>query len=306
MANILKQLRNIFIIILMMLTVCFASETCAQEHLSRSMLMLSNVNTAQGLSSDRVYSIVQADDGAMWISTKRGVDRYNGRIVTGYQLSTDKIFSDASGGRNIKLLKDEHQQIYAYDNKGKLYVYNRQKDAFDLIYDLFLIFRESVWVNEIIIDKNGTFWIAMNKGVYIIPSQGHKKFIVKNTYVNHIAFVGNLLLIGSTQGIFSYSIPKKRLRRTLADCSVLSSYHDVANHQLWLGTFHKGIQVVDDRTWQPIAMPTSLKILPNHGGTLGGHGLSTFASWVRWLILVGITTRSGCSANTTMRRLTSL
>ena len=47
--------------------------------ISRNMFILSNVNTEQGLSSARVYSIIQTEDGAMWISTKRGVDRYNGR-----------------------------------------------------------------------------------------------------------------------------------------------------------------------------------------------------------------------------------
>lgn len=68
----------------------------AQEYLTRNMLMLSNLNTDNGLSSARVYSIVEAEDGAMWISTKRGVDRYNGQQVRNYTLATDMQFSDAS------------------------------------------------------------------------------------------------------------------------------------------------------------------------------------------------------------------
>ena len=49
----------------------------AHGHISRNMFMIYNLNTDNGLSSPRVYSIVEAEDGAMWISTKRGVDRYN-------------------------------------------------------------------------------------------------------------------------------------------------------------------------------------------------------------------------------------
>ena len=81
----------------------------AQGALRRDMLMLTNINTNRGLSSARVYSIMQASDGAMWISTKSGVDRFNGQMVKNYELTTDKLYSDVSGGRNFKLFKDAHQ-----------------------------------------------------------------------------------------------------------------------------------------------------------------------------------------------------
>ena len=72
----------------------------AHGHISRNMFMISNLNTDKGLSSTRVYSIGEAEDGAMWISTKRGVDRYNGQLVSNYTLATEMQYSDASG-RNI-------------------------------------------------------------------------------------------------------------------------------------------------------------------------------------------------------------
>lgn len=124
---------------------------------------------------------------------------------------------------------------------------------------------ESVVVNEVIIDRQGNFWIAMDKGIYVISSTdttGKGKFILKNTYVNHIAFVGQHLLIGSPKGVYSYSLAKRRLSKRGADCSVLSSYHDVAAHQIWLGTFHKGIKVLDDRTWQLLPAVASLQEMP--------------------------------------------
>ena len=34
---------------------------------------------------------------------------------------------------------------------------------------------------------------------------------------------------------------------------MLSSYHDVKAHQIWLGTFHRGIVLLDDRTWKPLS-----------------------------------------------------
>ena len=130
----------------------------AQEHLTRNMLMLSNVNTDNGLSSARVYSIVEAEDGAMWISTKRGVDRYNGQQVRNYTLATDMQFSDASG-RNIKLTKDSQQHIYAYDNKGKVYLYNKVKDTFQLQVNLINVLGGSMVLNDLLVDDKGCFWM---------------------------------------------------------------------------------------------------------------------------------------------------
>ena len=241
----------------------------AQEHLTRNMLMLSNVNTDNGLSSSRVYSIVEAEDGAMWISTKRGVDRYNGQQVRNYTLATDMQFSDASG-RNIKLTKDSQQHIYAYDNKGKVYLYNKVKDTFQLQVNLINVLGGSMVLNDLLVDDKGCFWMALDRGVYRMPAptiagsqektalglQNKGKYILKNTYVNHIRFIGKQLLIGSPSGVFVYSPNAAQPRLVLRGYSVLSSYHDVKAHQIWLGTFHRGILLLDDRTWKPLSSKT--------------------------------------------------
>ena len=247
------------------------SQLHAQEHLTRNMLMLSNLNTDNGLSSARVYSIVEAEDGAMWISTKRGVDRYNGQQVRNYTLATDMQFSDASG-RNIKLTKDIQQHIYAYDNKGKIYIYNKVKDTFQLQVNLMNVLGGSVVLNDLLVDDKGCFWMALDRGVYMMAHlsiAGSKdktaynkgKYILKNTYVNHIRFFGKQLLIGSPSGVFAYSQNAAQPRLLLRGYSVLSSYHDVKAHQIWLGTFHRGILLLDDRTWKPLSSLTQFSSL---------------------------------------------
>ena len=271
----LRYIQCILMLVLLLLSESISSVLHAQEHLSRNMLMLSNVNTEQGLSSARVYSIVQAGDGAMWISTKRGVDRYNGMLVKNYSLATDKLYSDASGGRNIKLLKDAHLRIFAYDNKGKLYIYNKVEDRFLLTHDLRNILGGSLVVNEIVTDAQGNFWIAMDRGLYLLPAlpaggmdeevlpvhpQG--KFVIKNTYISHLSFVGQRLLVGTPQGAYVYQPKTKRKQQIVNGCYVLSSYYDAARHQLWLGTFHEGIRMVDDRSWCTLPLPSSLQEIP--------------------------------------------
>ena len=256
---------------LWLLCMVLCSQLHAQEHLTRNMLMLSNLNTDNGLSSARVYSIVEAEDGAMWICTKRGVDRYNGQQVRNYTLATDMQFSDASG-RNIKLTKDSQQHIYAYDNKGKIYIYNKVKDTFQLLVNLMNVLGGSVVLNDLLVDDKGCFWMALDRGVYMMAHlsiAGSKdktaynkgKYILKNTYVNHIRFFGKQLLIGSPSGVFAYSQNAAQPRLLLRGYSVLSSYHDVKAHQIWLGTFHRGILLLDDRTWKPLSSLTQFSSL---------------------------------------------
>lgn len=256
---------------LWLLCMVLCSQLHAQEHLTRNMLMLSNLNTDNGLSSSRVYSIVEAEDGAMWISTKRGVDRYNGQQVRNYTLATDMQFSDASG-RNIKLTKDSQQHIYAYDNKGKIYIYNKVKDTFQLQVNLMNVLGGSVVLNDLLVDDKGYFWMALDRGVYMMAHlsiAGSKdksaynkgRYILKNTYVNHIRFFGKQLLIGSPSGVFAYLQNVAQPRLLLRGYSVLSSYHDVKAHQIWLGTFHRGILLLDDRTWKPLSSLTQFSSL---------------------------------------------
>lgn len=261
---------------LWLLYMVLCSQLHAQEHLTRNMLMLSNLNTDNGISSARVYSIVEAEDGAIWISTKRGVDRYNGQQVRNYTLATDMQFSDACG-RNIKLTKNSQQHIYAYDNKGKIYIYNKVKDTFQLQVNLMNVLGGSVMLNDLLVDDKGCFWMALDRGVYRMdppsiagskditapdsPNKG--KYILKNTYVNHIRFIGKQLLIGSPSGVFAYSPNAVQPRLLLRGYSVLSSYHDVKAHQIWLGTFHRGIILLDDRTWKPLSSLTQFSSLAN-------------------------------------------
>ena len=70
--------------------------------------------------------------------------------------------------------------------------------------------------------------------------------------MHHIQFVGQRLLIGTSKDVYCYSVATQKIAKKISGSSVVSSYHDVEGHHIWLGTFHEGVKVVDDRTWKPI------------------------------------------------------
>ena len=120
----------------------------------------------------------------------------------------------------------------------------------------------SIVLNELLVDEKGNFWLAMDKGLYclsasadgkeIVRKKAKGRFILKNTYINHIQFVGQRLLIGTSKDVYCYSVATQKIAKKISGSSVVSSYHDVEGHHIWLGTFHEGVKVVDDRTWKPI------------------------------------------------------
>ena len=162
----------------------------------------------------------------MWISTKRGVDRYNGQLVSNYTLATEMPYSDACG-RNIKLTQDHHRQIYAYDNKGKVYIYNKVKDTFVLRCNLLNILGGSIVLNELLVDEKGNFWLAMDKGLYclsasadgkeIVRKKAKGRFILKDSYINHIQFVGKRLLIGTSKDVYCYSVATQKIAKKISE-----------------------------------------------------------------------------------------
>ena len=89
-------------------------------------------------------------------------------------------------------------------------------------------------------------------GKEIVREKAKGRFILKNTYINHIQFVGQRLLIGTSKDVYCYSVATQKIAKKISGSSVVSSYHDVEGHHIWLGTFHEGVKVVDDRTWKPI------------------------------------------------------
>lgn len=143
-----------------------------------------------------------------------------------------------------------------------IYIYNKVKDTFVLRCNLLNILGGSIVLNELLVDEKGNFWLAMDKGLYclsasadgkeIVRKKAKGRFILKDTYINHIQFVGQRLLIGTSKDVYCYSVATQKIAKKISGSSVVSSYHDVEGHHIWLGTFHEGVKVVDDRTWKPI------------------------------------------------------
>lgn len=251
-------LRRKFVLFILLLTACSVA-WCGDCRIDRHMFMLSNLNTDNGLSSSRIYSVLEASDGAMWFSSKSGIDRFNGHEVKNYYLSTENKFSDASG-RMIRLVKDFNNNIFAYDNKGKIFVYDSRLDEFILKYNLDNVIKGGVILNDVYIDRNGVLWVALNRGLFKMSPRSTNSWIMRGVYANHVNSIGDRLIIGTTTGVYIYNFAHHQNKMLIKSLSVQSSFFDNKTHYLWLGTFHEGVKVFDIHDMRLVHMPALAKV----------------------------------------------
>ena len=90
---------NLVITLLLMINMAVKAE------LTNRMFDVRHVGYAEGLSSQRVFSIVEDGDGAMWIATKTGIDRYNGHTVKNYDLPGSFYYGDLAGRRLLLIVR---------------------------------------------------------------------------------------------------------------------------------------------------------------------------------------------------------
>lgn len=209
----------------------------AYRHMVSEVLRLDNT---AGLSSQKVYSIAEDRDGAIWISTKSGVDRFNGRILKNYDLESNSFYGDKAG-RIIRLYLDG-QDLYAYENTGKVHKYSSAYDSFILTSDLSDLSHGDILLNKMLVNPDGSILYATNDGLYKYTSDKDYRPILPGVAVNDIIKANGYLFVATSSGL-------KVMRGDqavkdvgmLKDANIQSLYFDKDNPTLYVGAFNKGL-----------------------------------------------------------------
>ena len=227
-----------------------------------STYQIRHIGHVDGLSHQRVFSIVEDKHHVMWIATKAGIDRFNGQTVKNYQLSGDFHHGDMAG-RRLKLCYYADHGLWAYDHSGRIYRYSVEKDCFELLFVLSAFIPGEIILNKISLDADGMLWLGLSKGLFCMEQGGTIHAVMKGEYVNEILPMADYLYIGTSDGMVIYdkqafAVVKKVARGT----DVLTLYFDKGAGQLWMGTFQSGLLRMDlakDELWRTDAACRALK-----------------------------------------------
>ena len=216
--------------------------------------IFSHLDQSNGMHSLRIYSIQQAPDGAVWWSTKNGVERYNGVGIRHYLLGDPNIYSDHAG-KIIRLCpyaeregqKNEDLGQVAFENNGRIFRYDIIQDRFLLIVDVAKLLKSVVNVNDILVTEQG-IWIGTNDGVFFLHNQTLTP-VKTGVHANYFIRTELSVLVCTRQGVLEYanrqSLPKAgEQMQQLADYDVESGYYDPKYNKVWLGGYSSGVRIL--------------------------------------------------------------
>lgn len=217
--------------------------------LSNTMFDIRHIGYAEGLGSQRVFSIAEDKDGVMWIATKVGVDRYNGQTVKSYTLPGNFHYGDMAG-RRIQLLHDDQHGLWAYDHTGRIYRYSVRKDCFEQEMHLGEYDGE-IRLHKICLDSNGTLWLALSSGLHKREADGRITLIAGGQPVNDIISTGESLFVGTSMGVLQLSHSGLNDTRWLInEKNVETLFCDVSRNELYVGTYNNGLFIFNLKTNQ--------------------------------------------------------
>lgn len=253
------------------------------------------LTTKEGLSNQRVFSIVEDHRGFIWISTRSGVDCFDGRNVRNYSLFGEDIIID-DAGRMIYLTKDSHDALWAYTNSGKIFKYNSITDAFILQLDVAELTETGILLNQLFIDSSDRFWFGLKNGLFRFDTFSGITPVLKDKCINSLTFApeNETLYIATTEGLYKLQQSNKKSSSNreiipiLPDVNIQSTFYDAATSLLWIGTFNAGVEI--QNTLTGIFLPSeALRQLPRlpyrsiiayneHTLLLGADGAGVFAA----------------------------
>lgn len=252
-AKILKYLVNMLVILSAELGYASTFPITDVKHLTYS----------EGLSSHRVFSIIEDCDGAIWISTKSGVDRYNGNEIKNYILTGNYYYGEMAG-RMIQLYQDKDGEIWAYDNTGRLYQYSKIYDRFVIGLKLRDYISGNVMLNKYIRSKDDKEIFGLTEGLYIKKGNQEIETIISNANVNDIVEIGGDMFVGTTSGLKLLIGGKPEPVVTLMENkNIQTLFHDKDKGKLWIGTFNDGLWVMDLDTKRTLHIDSENEIFVN-------------------------------------------
>src|SRR5574344_876068 len=211
------------------------SSIVVKSAINSSQFDIRHIGYSEGLSSQRVFSIVEDKYRTIWISTKEGINRYNGHTIKTYALFGALTYGDMAG-RTLRLLYSSKFGLWAYDNTGRVYRYSEEEDKFKLYLFLGRYIRHDCVLNKFHIDGDGSFWFGTNYGLFKKVCRKSLTCVISHQNVNDIVEITKTIYAGTSSGV--YKVTNVRTSLLVKGVNIQTLFYDSASEHPWLGTFN--------------------------------------------------------------------
>ena len=202
---------------------------------------------AEGLSQSTVYDIMQDENDYLWLGTRAGVSRFNGKEFENYSLENGMA---ENGVRTV--YKDSNNITwFGHSGGGVSYYDGREFHVFSNPQEFF-----SSDITSILADKEGNIWISSElSGVVKITKRGN---ILKESVYEH--YIGDRL----SDRVFGAFVSRKGVVYFITDAFIkyykpadnsfinlnldgmptfflITCMYEDSKNNLWFGTYHGGL-----------------------------------------------------------------
>lgn len=174
------------------------------------------ITMEDGLSSRRVFSIRQDEQGYTWILTHKGIDRYDGKRFTFYPLLKEGIPVYAYPNQNM-LRTGTDKTLWEIGEDGTAFRYNELKDSFKLAFDLKKSYPETgnSPVSTTHFDDDGKIWFCTGQKQFVYQTTDGKSYPVENSIPESIVSITqagpNRYFMASERNLYAARLAGNRL-----------------------------------------------------------------------------------------------
>ncbi len=196
------------------------------------------------------FSVRQDHFGYIWISTKLGADRFDGKEFTHYPLPESQKPGYDPIGVNY-LCQSPDGRLRAFSESGLLFRYNEGTDRFDILYSVRDFFNNpSIILYHILFESDHTIWLATSRGVLILDTlQGEAHLLpeTEDLAVNSLNRHRDHYYLSTHTGLYLFEHTEhtspRLVSHILPDKVVLTAFPDTIHQQVVIGTLDSGLYV---------------------------------------------------------------
>lgn len=236
--SLITSERKIFRVILVLLLFWYLSFTSFSQQIR-------HIGVDEGLSGIQSFSVQQDKNGFIWIATRFGLDRFDGKTIKHYPLPI--INNGQNPIRLTHVILDSDASLWAYTDRGTFYKYDELRDEFVCYKDL------DIYLRDVYFDSKNRIWIGARSFFAVLQKDGTLD-IIKTDVINdkevkalrHFDEAHFLLVLN--REIYKYDIETGALTLLLSEkllqeknLTIESVYFDKKNNRIWIGGTDQGL-----------------------------------------------------------------
>ncbi|MDC8000476.1 two-component regulator propeller domain-containing protein [Aequorivita todarodis] len=212
---------------------------CIAISQSNKQVAFRELTVEQGLSQNSVVSIAQDSTGFMWFATQDGLNKYDGRDFSHFDIQFEDV-TRPTYSKLGKIYVAKKGELWIVSNSGKLQKYNPQRDAFDVVSGV-------KKVSTLIQSETLNYFIGTyGNGIYTINHQAEdtiqflKPKDSKRTIYDFFETDNNTILASTNNGFFEIKNEAYVFREIMPETN-FSAISQSKNNTLYLGSYGKGL-----------------------------------------------------------------